>query len=193
MNDPTRHPPVPHLRCSTTATPIQADRPDLWGDDYIAGGAGADEIFGQLGNDVIQGDGAVDGLVFAAYAHTLDRRRARGRRCCPAARPGRGSAPGGRARPTRTPTWSCTRRVEATTDGDDYIEGNGGDDTVFGGLGQDDIVGDSSDLFISGLVGQLVSICGQFGLWRVTGVSADGSVLTLAGRELTAATGHDAR
>ena len=34
-------------------------------------------------------------------------------------------------------------------DGDDYIEGNGGNDTIFGGLGQDDIVGDSSDLYVS--------------------------------------------
>ncbi len=42
---------------------IQANHPELWGDDYIAGGAGSDEIFGQLGNDVIQGDGYVNGLV----------------------------------------------------------------------------------------------------------------------------------
>src|SRR5262249_24067468 len=33
------------------------------------------------------------------------------------------------------------------TDGDDYIEGNGGRDVVFGGLGQDDIIGDNSSLF----------------------------------------------
>ena len=31
----------------------------LWGEDYIAGGGGEDEIFGQLGADVIQGDGAI--------------------------------------------------------------------------------------------------------------------------------------
>ena len=47
------------------------------------------------------------------------------------------------------------------TDGDDYIEGNGGNDTIFGGLGQDDIVGDSSDLYLSGLVDQLVTIDGH--------------------------------
>ena len=33
------------------------------------------------------------------------------------------------------------------TDGDDYIEGGGGNDVIFGNLGQDDIVGGSSDLF----------------------------------------------
>ena len=36
---------------------------------------------------------------------------------------------------------------EATTDGQDYIEGGGGNDVVFGGLGQDDILGGSSDFF----------------------------------------------
>ena len=33
------------------------------------------------------------------------------------------------------------------TDGDDYIEGNGGNDVIFGNLGQDDIIGGSSSLF----------------------------------------------
>src|SRR5207248_504463 len=36
---------------------------------------------------------------------------------------------------------------EAVSDGDDYIEGNGGNDVIFGNLGQDDIIGGSSDLF----------------------------------------------
>mgnify|MGYP006174761837 CR=1 FL=1 len=33
------------------------------------------------------------------------------------------------------------------TDGDDYVEGGGGNDVIFGNLGQDDIVGGSSDFF----------------------------------------------
>ncbi|HTE37397.1 MAG TPA: hypothetical protein VK630_12710, partial [Reyranella sp.] len=37
--------------------------------------------------------------------------------------------------------------AEAATDGDDYIEGNGGNDVIFGNLGQDDIIGGSSNLF----------------------------------------------
>ena len=74
--------------------------------------------------------------------------------------------------------------VEQAADGDDYIEGNGGNDAIFGGLGQDDIVGDSSDLYISGLLGQLVRIDGQPGEWRIVGVSVDGSALTLVGRKL---------
>ena len=35
----------------------------------------------------------------------------------------------------------------AATDGDDYIEGGGGTDTIFGNLGRDDIIGGSSSLF----------------------------------------------
>ena len=37
-----------------------------FGGDYIAGGAGNDQIFGQLGDDVIQGDGSIDRVVGAS-------------------------------------------------------------------------------------------------------------------------------
>jgi len=37
--------------------------------------------------------------------------------------------------------------IGAASDGDDYIEGNGGADLIFGDFGQDDILGGSSDLF----------------------------------------------
>src|SRR5678815_3967356 len=40
---------------------------------------------------------------------------------------------------------------EGSADADDYIEGNGGNDVIFGNLGQDDIIGGSSDLY--GLAG----------------------------------------
>ena len=70
QNDPTATAPrsssVPPSRLLDHSDPIEAGRPELWGDDYIAGGAGADEIWGQLGDDVIQGDGYVDGLVLVA-------------------------------------------------------------------------------------------------------------------------------
>ena len=36
---------------------------DVHGNDYIAGGPNDDVIFGQLGNDTIQGDGSIDGLL----------------------------------------------------------------------------------------------------------------------------------
>jgi hypothetical protein len=38
----------------------------FYGNDYMAGGAGDDTIFGQLGNDVIQGDGSIDSTVGAS-------------------------------------------------------------------------------------------------------------------------------
>jgi Ca2+-binding RTX toxin-like protein len=86
-----------------------------FGDDYLAGGAGNDQIFGQLGDDTVQGDGSIDLTVSA------DRDVAG--------------------------NLIVAASVEAATDGDDYIEGNGGNDVIFGNLGQDDIVGGSSSLF----------------------------------------------
>ena len=82
-------------------------------------------IFGQLGNDTIQGDGSIDTRsgVERLGAPRRDRRD----------RLGDAGDHAVRSRPT--------------TDGDDYIEGGGGDDVIFGNLGQDDIVGGSSDLF----------------------------------------------
>ncbi|MCU1507720.1 MAG: hypothetical protein JWP05_2689, partial [Microbacteriaceae bacterium] len=88
---------------------------DRFGNDYIAGGANDDTIFGQLGNDVIQGDGSIDLTVGAS-------RDAAG-------------------------LLVLAPSVEAATDGDDYIEGGGGSDVVFGNLGRDDIIGGSSGLF----------------------------------------------
>jgi Ca2+-binding RTX toxin-like protein len=92
-----------------------------FGNDYIAGGPDDDMIFGQLGDDAIQGDGSIDSKVNG------------------------GTAVGA----LRNPNGTLTIRpsFEATTDGDDYIEGNGGNDVIFGNLGQDDIIGGSSNLF----------------------------------------------
>ncbi len=99
---------------------IEAAAGNNFGNDYLAGGAGNDMIFGQLGNDVIQGDGSVQGSL--SGTPVFARRNADG-------------------------TLSANPSFEAATDGDDYIEGNGGNDVVFGGLGQDDIVGGNSTLF----------------------------------------------
>jgi Ca2+-binding RTX toxin-like protein len=91
-----------------------------FGGDYMAGGAGVDTIFGQLGDDVIQGDGAVATVT-------------------PSAGDVRAVRVGG--------LLQLVASVEAASDGDDYIEGGGGNDVVFGNLGQDDIIGGSSQLF----------------------------------------------
>ena len=144
---------------------IQATGTDLWGDDYLAGGPGDDEIWGELGDDVIQGDGYVDGLVLETYAHNLTAASAR-----PVLLPVSKRLGAWRDGSTDTGTSLVVHPADRagddhTGDGDDYIEGNGDDDVIFGGLGQDDIVGDSSDLF--GLAS--------------TGAAADGADLIFGG------------
>jgi Ca2+-binding RTX toxin-like protein len=103
-----------------TITLDQTLTANQFGNDVIAGGGGSDEIFGQLGNDTIQGDGS----------------RTTG---ATAFRDGTGL--------------HVTASTELGTDGDDYIEGNGGADIIFGNLGQDDLIGGSSSLFSLGVVG----------------------------------------
>lgn len=93
---------------------------NAFGDDYIAGGAHDDTIFGQRGDDVIQGDGSIDGKL---AQNPVDAYR----------------DPDG--------TLKVVPSFEAVTDGNDYIEGNDGADVIFGNLGQDDILGGSSELF----------------------------------------------
>ncbi|HEY9356795.1 MAG TPA: Calx-beta domain-containing protein, partial [Arthrobacter sp.] len=113
-----------------------------FGNDYLAGSQGHDVILGQLGNDVIQGDGGIE----QAFARMVD-----------------DTTPSYHVGASRTPL-GCTgtpgnvvcdftgvltviASFEAATDGEDYLEGNAGNDVVFGGLGQDDIVGGSSDFY----------------------------------------------
>jgi hypothetical protein len=131
-----------------------------FGSDYIAGGSDHDIIFGQLGDDIIQGDGSIESAVGAESI--LTNRVA-------AAQAGINPVGAERVVDPSSPTMQLapdtlegapdnsivvdrmileiTPSFDATTDGDDYIEGNGGSDTIFGNLGQDDIVGGSSSLF----------------------------------------------
>jgi Ca2+-binding RTX toxin-like protein len=102
---------------------------NTYGGDDVAGGAGDDIIFGQLGNDRLQGDGDTSLGV------------------------GCGTSAGGG--PLATPCRDGDNELGATasgddfagTDGDDYVEGGGGDDVMFGNLGQDELIGGSSSLF----------------------------------------------
>ncbi|MBK8460092.1 MAG: calcium-binding protein [Micropruina sp.] len=113
-----------------------------FGNDYLAGGAGHDMIFGQLGNDIVQGDGSIVDA-HAAISHVGASRSPDG---CVATSTGGDS-------PTHAGTCDLVGDLDqvssfdGTADGQDYIEGNGGNDIVFGNLGQDDIVGGSSDFF----------------------------------------------
>ena len=119
---------------------IQNTPLNRFGNDYIAGGAGDDKIFGQLGNDTIQGDGDIESAVARAITQ-LRRRNEPGTRvgACRTANPGGLGATDNQL--------LLNPSFESTTDGDDYIEGDGGNDVVFGDLGQDDIIGGSSSLF----------------------------------------------
>jgi Ca2+-binding RTX toxin-like protein len=102
-----------------------------FGNDYIAGGGEQDMIFGQLGGDVIQGDGGITSALGITPAPVG------------ASRSDPSDADGDGA----LGALDVTASFEADSDDDDYIEGNGGDDVIFGNLGQDDIIGDNSDLF----------------------------------------------
>jgi Ca2+-binding RTX toxin-like protein len=150
----------------------QEDLPSirLWGEDYIAGGGGEDEIFGQLGNDTIQGDGAIG----MDSRTDLSKLRFAGDTFQQTAMPttfgaGRGNATGLEG---VGDLW-VRASFESASDGDDYIEGNGGNDVIFGNVGQDDIVGGSSDLF------GLVDTAGPQG--SVNFLRPDGSDLIFGG------------
>ena len=104
----------------------QTAGPNEWGNDTIAGGPAKDQIFGGLGNDVIQGDGSV-GTLLAPTSYGASR----GGGALPDFRSDLSSSRASTPRPTTTTT----------------SKGNGGNDVIFGNLGQDDIVGGSSSLF----------------------------------------------
>jgi Ca2+-binding RTX toxin-like protein len=119
------------------------------GDDYIAGGAGDDTILGELGNDVIQGDGSID------YIAHVTKDNGDGTMIADPAYP-----MGGRVgvinvtaniagNPFRNANNALNLRpsIDGSDDGQDYVEGGGGNDILFGNQNQDDLVGGSSDFF----------------------------------------------
>ncbi|TCK07577.1 LEPR-XLL domain-containing protein [Marinobacterium mangrovicola] len=124
---------IVELDHNTTVAALESNR---YGDDYIAGNAGHDMIFGQLGNDVIQGDGSIESAIASVDPDSVGAERVDDGLI--EVTPGQSVA---------ATSLDVTASFEAVTDGDDYIEGNGGDDVIFGGLGQDDIVGDNSSMF----------------------------------------------
>ena len=105
--------------------------PALYGDDYIAGGSEDDLLFGQMGDDTIQGDGSIDLDQDGVIDLTQGTAVAAGR-----------GADGFLDITTSIEDFNGLGR-----DGDDYIEGNAGDDVIFGNLGRDDIIGGSSSLY----------------------------------------------
>ena len=131
---------------------VQNDANRTYGSDILAGGSNDDMIFGQRGEDTIQGDGSVffdvwkvnvDSSVGGFVAETLNQSTFEPLNVD-------GFAPVGLfdaftlrpAAPDYLPASS-----EAATDGDDYIEGGVDTDVIFGDLGQNDIIGGSSNQF----------------------------------------------
>jgi hypothetical protein len=128
------------------------------GNDYIAGGAADDVIFGQGGSDVIQGDGSIlSALTANTFSGGAPVQVSIGTTTVTAQA---GTAPVYAYREaasllqvapgqfvTALGTLHVAASVEAVSDGNDYVEGGGGNNTIFGGLGQDDLIGGNSDLF----------------------------------------------
>ncbi|MGC9450585.1 MAG: hypothetical protein ACP5I4_03990 [Oceanipulchritudo sp.] len=114
---------------------VEATPNGRYGADVMAGGPDADTMYGQLGDDLMQGDGAIEstrntdsdeeGDPFVSHELEVD---------------DTGSNPD-------TDETLYFNIPEAASDGDDYMEGNGGNDLMYGGLGQDDLIGGSSALF----------------------------------------------
>ncbi|KEO50941.1 LEPR-XLL domain-containing protein [Thioclava pacifica] len=127
-----------------------------FGDDVIAGGAEDDVIYGQLGDDIVQGDGEIE----LVAADTVD-----------PFTPGLGGDPsfvimsgGSNVTIADAPVLPVTPANlkalrfsvgSSAADGDDYIEGNGGNDRIYGNLGQDDLIGGSSELAAKALFSSL--------------------------------------
>lgn len=108
---------------------VQANPLGRFGNDVMAGGADNDTMFGQLGDDLMQGDGFIgeDDANAGSITRRIDFADA-------------GNTPD-------TDETLYFNIPEQASDGDDYMEGNGGRDLMYGGLGQDDMIGGSSALF----------------------------------------------
>lgn len=108
---------------------VQANPLGRFGNDVMAGGSDDDTMFGQLGDDLMQGDGFIgaDDASAVSITRRIDFADS-------------GSNPD-------TDETLYFNIPEQASDGDDYMEGNGGRDLMYGGLGQDDMLGGSSALF----------------------------------------------
>src|SRR5260370_1147564 len=122
------------------------------GDNYIAGGGGTDMIFGELGNNTIQGDGSID-YVSQPYVpgagSTYVYPSASG--CTTGGHPGKASVLWrvGACRDSNN-LLLVNSSVDRAWDASDYIEGGGGNNVIFGNGGPNDIIGGNSDLFSLG-------------------------------------------
>jgi Ca2+-binding RTX toxin-like protein len=135
-----------HDEATEDAAVASPTDPRPFGNDIMAGGLHDDEMWGQLGDDIMQGDGAIVRL----FPHKEEGDHE-------AYDPAQNADPSFDLRnftvrfdlniandEEETARFNV---VEHLDDGDDYMEGNGGNDRMYGNLGQDDIIGGSSTLF----------------------------------------------
>ena len=129
------------------------------GNDTLLGGSGDDIIYGQGGDDLLFGDGS-DTATSDSDIDTLNRLDT----LLTAAGAGEDSSYAERIRDlgtSETPdqpseldrfidSLEGTGGIEKDTDGNDFIDGGEGRDTIFGGSGNDIIVYDSNDYLVSG-------------------------------------------
>ena len=129
------------------------------GNDTLLGGSGDDTIYGQGGDDLLFGDGS-DTAIGATSIETLNTLDM----LLTAAGAGEDGSYAERIRnlgTSETPdqpseldrfidSLEGTGGIEKDTDGNDFIDGGEGRDTIFGGSGNDIIVYDSNDYLVSG-------------------------------------------
>ena len=121
-----------------------------FGNDHIAGGEVHDLIFGQMGADILEGDGGIE-RAFARLVDditiTIHSSASRTPDGCPDTTDENDNNATHAGTCDLVGDLDLVPSFDALTDGEDYIEGNAGNDIVFGGQGQDDILGGSSDFF----------------------------------------------
>ncbi|MGY4311159.1 Ca2+-binding RTX toxin-like protein [Bradyrhizobium sp. JR3.5] len=122
-----------------------------FGNDYIAGGPNDDMLFGEAGSDVIQGDGSIDYVAHLIKdlgngIMAVDPTDTKGGRVGVI---GVGLGTNIAGNPFRDVNNALNLRpsFDGASDGQDYIEGNAGNDILFGNQNQDDLVGGNSDMF----------------------------------------------
>lgn len=124
-----------HADAVQTDFAVTPGQPRPFGNDVMAGSAGNDVMLGQLGDDILQGDGSISvgtGVNGNNGSFLIPNANALGE------------------------SLAFQLAEDTTTDGDDYMEGNGGNDLLYGNLGQDDLIGGSSEMF--GLVTSLFGV-----------------------------------
>ena len=129
------------------------------GNDTLLGGSGDDTIYGQGGDDLLFGDGS-DTAIDATSIETLNtldmlltaagagEDGSYAERICDL---GTSETPDQPSELDRfIDSLEGTGGIEKDTDGNDFIDGGEGRDTIFGGSGNDIIVYDSNDYLVSG-------------------------------------------